>query len=301
MVNRTIERKLSESQKNLRRLKIEAAKFMDGPANDNHSKAKPEKAFERPFFGVVAGDDPYWESIGQAAGERHWRPLEAFLKAYPESGALARDLSVVVIVCPQTRATVADQGTSVGFPSERWVRSRFYHDQVIGALCDSLAESLISQGLKAVVPDHLSAFKVFPHDRFQVASNWSHRHAGFGAGLGTFGLCDALITKVGKAHRLGSIIVNCDFEANPRPYQGIYEYCLFSATGSCGKCIGRCPAGAISHSGHDKTLCSDFLDSTTPIINKMYPDLEGGYGCGLCQSNVPCGDRTPGSRLPGRR
>jgi hypothetical protein len=25
----------------------------------------------------------------------------------------------------------------------------------------------------------------------------------------------------------------------------------------------------------------------------LYSDLDGAYGCGLCQANVPCGTRIP--------
>jgi hypothetical protein len=272
----------------------EAVSFMDGPANSNRSPDMPERAYGIPFLGVAAGDDGYWDSITQVAGERHWRPLEAFAKAFPDSGAQARDLSVVVIVCPQTDRTMADHKAAVGFPSERWIRSRFFHDLIVGELCDHLAGYLNALGYMAMVPDHLADFATYPHPRFQIASTWSHRHAAFAAGQGTFGLCDALITKVGKAHRLGTVIVNRRFRPSPRPYTEPYEYCLYFAKGGCKKCLPRCPVGALSEAGHDKTLCGGFLNSTTPIINGRFPDLEGAYGCGLCQANVPCATRIPG-------
>ncbi|MDR1112108.1 MAG: hypothetical protein LBP92_15785 [Deltaproteobacteria bacterium] len=278
----------------LRRLEKAAGLFMDGPANTNRSPIHPEKAFRTPFIGIAAGDDPYWDAIKEVAGERHWTPLEAFRVAHPATRAGRGDLSVVVVVCPQTAATFADQKAAVGFPAERWIRSRFFHDQVVGELCGHLARHLESDGCQAVIPDSLAGFSTFPHSRLQIASNWSHRHAAFAAGLGTFGLCDGLITKAGKAHRLGSIIVNYRFEPNARPYREAYEYCLFFSKGSCGKCVGRCPAGALSPKGHDKGLCSSFLDSTTPRIGEAHADLVGAYACGLCQAAVPCGDRIPG-------
>jgi epoxyqueuosine reductase QueG len=267
---------------------------MEGPANDNRSPKNPEKAYASPFLGVAAGDDVYWDNIAQAAGERHWRPLEAFKKAFPQARTAESELSVVVIVCPQTEKTSRDQKASLGFPAERWIRSRFYHNETVGALCDHLARYLMDRGYLAMVPDHLKDFAVYPHERFQLASTWSHRHAAFVAGQGTFGLCDALITKVGKAHRLGTVIVNCPLPVNPRPYTQTYEYCLFFSKGSCLKCVKRCPVGALSPGGHDKSLCDGFLNSTKPVIAKKYPDLDGAYGCGLCQANVPCALKVPG-------
>jgi epoxyqueuosine reductase QueG len=266
---------------------------MDGPDNSNRSPSQPERAFDPPFIGYAAGNDPYWDGIKLAAGQEHWTPLEAFSKAYPGAGVTGWDLSVVVIVCPQTKATVDDQKKAKGFPAERWIRSRFFHDEIVSKLCRRLAEFLSAQGIQAVVPDQLESFSFFPHPSFQITSNWSHRHAAFAAGLGTFGLCDALITKVGKAHRLGSLIVRHRFEPGVRAYKEPYEYCLYLTKGTCLKCLDRCPAGALSQKGHDKTLCQGFLNSTAPRIKTMYPDISGAYGCGLCQAAVPCGKKIP--------
>ncbi|MDR1051093.1 MAG: hypothetical protein LBP95_08455 [Deltaproteobacteria bacterium] len=276
------------------RFEDEARLFMRGPDNDNRSKTNPEPAFAEPFFGYCPASDHYWETVKEAAGQDHWTPLEAFQKAFPGDGAGPGGLTVAVIVCPQTKATVADQKKASGFPAERWIRSRFFHDQVVSKLCSHLAGRLAARGVRAVVPDQVEGFGTFPHPRFQIASNWSHRHAAFAAGLGTFGLCDALITRVGKAHRLGSLVIESRLEPTPRPYEKPYEYCLFHSAGRCRKCVGRCPAGALSPAGHDKTLCGGFLDAAVPRIKELYPDLAGAYGCGLCQSAVPCGERIPG-------
>jgi len=42
-------------------------------------------------------------------------------------------------------------------------------------------------------------------ERFSYASSWSERHAPHAAGLGTFGLCDGLITAKGKAMRVSPV------------------------------------------------------------------------------------------------
>ena len=87
-------------------------------------------------------------------------------------------------------------------------------------------------------------------ERFVFASNWSERHAAHAAGLGTFGLCDGLITPVGKAMRCGSVVARIKIPATPRPYKHHREYCLFFTKGTCGKCIKRCPAEAVTKEGH---------------------------------------------------
>ena len=37
-----------------------------------------------------------------------------------------------------------------------------------------------------------------------------------------------------------------------RPYRDHHGYCLYFTHGTCGKCIDRCPTGAITKEGHDK-------------------------------------------------
>jgi epoxyqueuosine reductase QueG len=58
--------------------------------------------------------------------------------------------------------------------------------------------------------------------------------------------------------------------------------------------VKRCPAGAITERGHDKDRCKEYSDSKKPVIKKLYGiDI---YGCGLCQTGVPCESRNPMNR-----
>jgi epoxyqueuosine reductase QueG len=276
-------------------LELAASDFLSGPANSWGPEG--ERSYAEPLFGYAAGSDPLWKVFARDIGDMYWTPEAAYKRAFPGSNLKGAELSVAVILCPQTKATIADQRRAVGFPAERWVRSRFLHDQILDPLCDFVASALAAAGVKACVPDHLEGFGQMPHPAYQIASPWSHRHAAFAAGLGTFGLCDGLITKVGKAHRLGSLIVGRSLAPTERPYHGPYDYCLWHSSGRCLKCVDRCPVGALSEKGHDKSLCQSFLNSTRPKIKEMWPELSGGYGCGLCQSAVPCDARLP--RAPG--
>ena len=128
---------------------------------------------------------------------------------------------------------------------------------------------------------------------FVFSSTWSERHAAYAAGLGTFGLCDGLITPLGKAIRVGSVVARISMPATPRPYTDHHTYCLFYSDGSCGECIDRCPAGAVSEQGHDKLRCREHLNHTRPYVLEQY-GFEG-YGCGLCQTGVPCESKIPTS------
>ncbi len=147
-------------------------------------------------------------------------------------------------------------------------------------------------GYDSVAPMISPLWKGVKSEKYGFASTWSERHAAYAAGLGTFGLSDALITPKGKAMRTGSLIIDAVITPTPRPYKDHNEYCLYLMDGTCGACIQRCPIGAISEKGHDKELCNKYVNMTKQYVPKHYGF--DGYGCGLCQTGVPCESQIPG-------
>jgi len=120
------------------------------------------------------------------------------------------------------------------------------------------------------------------HLGLSYTSTWSERHAAFVCGLGTFGLSRGLITIRGMAGRFGSIISELYLPADERQYEEVSEFCSM-----CGQCVKRCPVGAISiEEGKNHSICSAFLDRTTTRYSPR-------YGCGKCQTGVPCESRIP--------
>ncbi|MDR2613138.1 MAG: 4Fe-4S ferredoxin [Deltaproteobacteria bacterium] len=281
-------------------LEEEAGLFPSGP--ENLSPRDGGRIFARPFLGFAAGDDPAWFLVREAVGEGSWIPEEAFARGGAGPGARpavpAPDLTVLAAVLPQTPETVARQGEATAMPADPWVASKYFHDRAVNGLMLRLAGRLAALGIEAVVPELAEGYGTFPHERWRITSSWSHRHAAWAAGLGTFGLCDGLITRAGKAHRLGSLVFRAAVPASPRPYAGFRDWCLHYAPvpGGCGRCIGRCPAGALSPAGHDKALCRDFLYGTRGWAQGRFPDLPGADACGLCQAAVPCATRAPAGR-----
>ena len=154
-----------------------------------------------------------------------------------------------------------------------------------------VAQSLKEIGHAAIAPILAPNWTYVMSQRFSYASSWSERHAAHAAGLGTFGLCDGLITAKGKAMRAGSVVAKISIQPTPRPYANHRAYCLFFADGSCGKCIDRCPVGAISKAGHDKEKCREHLVRSREYVKETYKFV--GYGCGLCQVGVPCESGIP--------
>lgn len=265
-----------------------AAAFMRGPDNDLHMPGSEEPAFGVPLVGFARGDDPLWQECKKHVGEFHWTPREAFAFRYPHEPVDASELTVMSWVLPQTEATRIDNRKEKELPAERWARARIFGEKYVNAgLRKHLVATLDERGIQCVSPSLLDEWKGVDSPQFVFASTWSERHAAFAAGLGTFGLCDGLITPVGKAMRTGSIIVRMELPATERPYTNHQEYCLFYNSGTCGVCIKRCPASALSVQGHDKRACKQFLRGVTaPYVEETWHFK--GYGCGLCQVGVPC-------------
>lgn len=251
-----------------------------------------EPAWGDPQFGYARGDDPLFLRIKSDIGPFYWTPLEAFELAYPDSGAVADELSVISYILPQTEATRLDQRAETSLPAERWARSRFYGEEFNCALRLHLAEQLTGVGCPSTAPERSAGFGYRQSERFGLASNWSERHTAWVAGLGTFGLSDGLITRAGKAVRFGSVVARIKLAATPRPYAGHQDWCLWYAKGTCGACMQRCPIDAITAEGHDKPKCFNYIRKVAaPYVHENFGT--GATPCGLCQVKIPCEDRSP--------
>ncbi|MBW2061402.1 MAG: epoxyqueuosine reductase [Deltaproteobacteria bacterium] len=250
-----------------------------------------EKAWDEPLVGFSNGADQIYQDYKQHVGEFHWTPEEVFAEVFPELKFSPDELTIVSWVLPQTSATRADHRKETKYPSERWARSRIFGEKTNEKLRQHVATTLKKAGYEALAPTLTPGWKTLPSERFFLASKWSERHAAFAAGLGTFGLCDGLITPRGKAMRAGSVIARLEVNPSPRPYTDHHAYCLFFPEGLCGRCISRCPVGALSEAGHDKKKCLSYLRDTAEYVQTQFHFK--GYGCGLCQTGVPCESKIP--------
>ena len=251
-----------------------------------------EKAFETPLVGFSCGDDPLYESYKQYVGPYHWTPLEIFTQTFPGCSLKPEELSVISWILPQTKATKADNRKQSIYPAERWARARIYGEEVNVKLRKHVVAALQKEGYLAIAPMLSPAWERKKSDQYVFASTWSERHAAYTAGLGTFGLCDGLITPRGKAMRTGSVVAHLKLPPTPRPYNDHQAYCLYFSQGICGKCISRCPVDALTKEGHDKVKCLQHLRPTTADYVKANYGFDG-YGCGLCQTGVPCESKIP--------
>jgi hypothetical protein len=251
-----------------------------------------EQAFDEPLVGFSRGDDPIYEEYRTFVGPFHWTPLEIFNLTFPQVHVTQDELTVIVWVLPQTKITKSDNRKEIFYPSDRWARARIFGEEVNVKLRRHVVDALNRQGYMAVAPLLSPHWETKTSDAYVFASNWSERHAAYASGLGTFGLCDGLITPKGKAIRVGSVVARVQMPPTPRAYTDHNAYCLFYSQGICGECIPRCPVGALSEDGHDKVKCLNHLRPVTADYVKAQYGFDG-YGCGLCQTGVPCESKIP--------
>lgn len=244
-----------------------------------------EKIFEAPLVCVASAQDPLYEKLTQpdVIGPWHMGP-ETWLP-----GAKA----VISLFFPFTETIKAQQRKIPDRVSPAWLHGRIEGQSFIIAFTTALRDALQQQGISCCAPcidprfqyvmNGETAFPGYPDTGEAVyASNWSERHTAYISGLGTFGLSRGIITEKGMAGRLTSLIVDLPLEVTERPYTGLYDYCIF-----CGVCALRCPVDAISEEdGKDHAPCGRRLAHS----RKVYAPR---YGCGSCQTSVPCESRNP--------
>lgn len=236
-----------------------------------------ETIFDPPLIGISAADDPLYAKmkVPEAVGRLFRLPGEW----------LAGAKSVLSFFFPFSEAVRSSNRTG-DRPSPLWLHGRIEGQRFLAEFARQLASKLTEAGYCAVVPVLSPDFGVAAVDEsLQFTSAWSERHVAYISGLGTFGLSRGLITERGMAGRLISLVTTLSLEPTPRNYTEIYQYCI-----RCGACVRRCPAKAISlEHGKDNLPCAGYVQS----MGKIYSPR---YGCGKCQTAVPCEFSNPSAR-----
>ncbi len=251
--------------------------------------------FDEPLVGFVSGDDPIFKEYKDVVGQFHWNPRDLLVQCAEDEkyGGSLEDISVIVWVIPIVKETIKSNAARKKLPSLRWAHTRDSGEKFNVLLRQHMVGLLRDEGLLALAPMDSKYWQMLMDERVGFASSWSERHAAYAAGLGTFSLNDALITPRGIAHRLGSVVVNLKLDPSPRVYEDHRANCLFFNSGTCGACIERCPAGALSEKGHDKSACGAYV--YVKCIEGLREDygVDVTTGCGLCQAGVPCSTMIP--------
>lgn len=274
-------------------------RFLADPEKNSLGPGMSQPAWEDFLLGASAGDDPLYLTLKDIIGPSHWAPAEAFAACAPEGGSPAspHELSVVSWALCQTEATKASNRSQTVMPSELWARARIFGQAANVALHQAIVASLAERGCAAVAPGLSPAWFETGAGTNGWASSWSERHVAHVCGLGTFGLCGGLITAKGKAVRFGSVVARASIQPAPRTYDGPFDHCLHYALSICGECADRCPVGSVDPAGRDKPACARHLrPASEEYVRREYGF--DGYGCGLCQTAVPCESGIPEELRP---
>ncbi len=128
-------------------------------------------------------------------------------------------------------------------------------------------------------------------DPIKLISRWSHKHLGYIAGLGRFGINAQFITPSGCAGRLGSLVTDAKLGNSPLVREK--ELCLHKKGYKCLVCVDRCPVSAVSESGITRKLCWERLKSNLLQTESLAGLENTTHVCGKCQVFVPCSLSAP--------
>ncbi len=255
--------------------------------------------WEEPLVGFTSGVDPLFFEYKTVIGPFHQTPREVMASALREKGqplpfSAIDEISVISWVLPAVEETRRSNRREERFPSKLWAYTKDFGEACNNALRRHVATFLENMGHVAVAPALLPSFQAIRDEKSGWASPWSERHIAYAAGLGTFSLSDGLITPKGISVRIGSVVTLLRLTPTEKKYRYFRENCLFFRNETCGKCIRRCPAGAITEKGHDKDKCREYIGSKALHEKRLEYGLQNPTtSCGLCQTGVPCEFQIP--------
>lgn len=175
--------------------------YVDHSTENHLNDPEKERAFDTPLVGFADGSDALFDACKQHVGPFHWTPVEIFNQTFPDNQVKAQDLSVICWILPQTLATKVDNRKQDRYPAQRWSRARIFGEEFNAKVRQHIVHTLAAAGIRSVAPMLSPNWEKRESPQHGYASTWSERHAAHACGLGTFGLCDGLITSLGKAIR----------------------------------------------------------------------------------------------------
>lgn len=268
----------------LRALALELFNTLEGNILTDDMDIEPQYAglrlYDAPLIGFGAADDALYEEYKKPGiiGPWHMSPAEWLPGAE----------SVISIFLPFSEEVRSSNRKETEHASIPWVYARIEGQQYVGKFITAFAARLGEVGYRCCIPQGDPRWQavhagsgIEGYDEVMTpatfGSRWSERHTAFVCGLGTFGLSKGIITERGMAGRFCSLVTDLAVEPDKRPYTDVYEYCIH-----CNACVKRCPVNAIDPvTGKDHPTCYALMGQSKIMFAPR-------YGCGLCQTNVPC-------------
>lgn len=240
--------------------------------------------WREPLVGFADVNDPYIRQLRSIVHKEHQMPEEVM-----------SDASIVIVYFVPFSMWLADTNRGNEMSSPEWAQAYEETNAMFARLNAHIISELHKIGYKGKTAPEAQVFH-----RDEVMSHWSFRHFAYAAGLGTFGLNNMLITEKGCAGRVNTVVTNLDIEGGkPRTE----ELCLFRKNGTCGLCVRKCPAGALTETGFDRHKCFEQCLKNAAVytgFGSSYASEAGGEAensgsevCGKCVAGMPCTYKMP--------
>jgi epoxyqueuosine reductase QueG len=230
------------------------------------------KLWKEPITEIISAKDEKLITLKETVSFEHLLPCDILPDAE----------SVICFFIP-FHDNVIDSNLKGKMASDEWVMAYINTNDLIKTINDKIEILMEQNGYKT---GKIPATHNF--DTEKLISNWSHRHIAYIAGIGTFGINNMLITKHGCCGRLGSIIINYEFDEYKKINE-IKEKCLNKRNGSCGICQKKCIVNAYENTGFNRNKCYEQC-----LENAKYHKKAGHADiCGKCLVGLPCSKREP--------
>ncbi len=230
--------------------------------------------WKRPLL-VTASVDQRFEQLPRIAADDHMHPTDLLSSA----------ASVIVFFIP-FKEDLVEENQPGDRPCRNWGLAYVQTNELIGRLSQAVGDLLAEKGFNAGLTPATHNF-----DETRLMARWSHKHLGYLAGLGRFGVHNMLITPAGCAGRLGSLAT--DAELGDYPLIETQEACLVKAGKECGKCMPVCPVEALRDDGFERRRCWDRLNENRAVLDYLADLPESTHVCGKCAAMMPCSFKNP--------
>ncbi|MBI5490137.1 MAG: epoxyqueuosine reductase [Deltaproteobacteria bacterium] len=221
-----------------------------------------------PVVGAAAAEDARWMQLRTVAHAAHLLP----------ENLLPGARSVVAWFLP-FQSWLAKENRGGEWAAESWGESYVRVNELLAQAGTFLTARLAERGYRAATDPPTGKF-----DREKLVAPWSHKHAAWVCGVGTFGLHHLLITREGAVGRLGSLVTDAPIAPSPAAPT---ELCLAKNAAKCRKCIEACPIGALAGEVFDRGACwARCLENAARLAH-----LGNAQVCGKCMVVCPAVSR----------